>query len=350
LQSHKLRGDLLAERGDEAEQPAQIRLSGAQNETGLHRVALLDNPASGQTTPRRDVIVEKTLAALRAADIAAEHLVIDGPGSGAALTRQAIADGCDAVLVCGGDGTVHEVMQCLVGTDVALGVIPLGTANALAANLGLSKSPAKAIQALLTAIPTQVPVGRITYRDDEGVDRWRYFTVAAGVGADALLMSRMDPGLKRRMGYALYVLEAVRLWVSHPFPLFQARFTARSGGAPRTIEISQLLAVRVRSFGGALGELVPSASLHNHRLRLLAFKTRSRFRYLLFLLAVLTGRHTFNREVELLKADSVDCMPRDGSLVPVYVEADGEVLGQLPVRLEIAAETLTLLIPRDAKP
>ena len=347
--SHKSIGHLQAEPEDEF-RGSENHLGGVHNKSGMRRVAVIENPISGQHTARRKTIVQHTLTALHGAGIEVEHLLIEGPGSGAALAREAIAHGCDTVLVCGGDGTVHEVMQCLVGTDVALGVIPLGTANALAANLGLAKSPAKAIRALLTAVPTQIPVGRIFYHDQEGVDRSRFFTVAAGVGADALLMARMDPGLKRRMGYALYMLEAFRIWLSHPFPLFQARFTAKGNGAPRVIEMSQLLAVRVRSFGGALGELVPSASLHNQRLRLVAFKTRSRVRYLRFLLAVLVGRHTFTGDVELLKADSVECMPRPGSLAAVFVEADGEVLGHLPVRIEVAAQTLTLLIPRDAQP
>jgi diacylglycerol kinase family enzyme len=277
-----------------------------------------------------------------------EHLTIDGPGSGAALAREAIGRGCESVIVCGGDGTVHEVMQSLVGTKVALGVVPMGTANALASNLGMAKNPEKAIRSLLAASPVQVPVGRISYRNGDGADHWRYFTVAAGVGADALLMSRMDPKLKRRLGYVLYLIEAFRIWASHPFPLFQARFGLNGNGKQRVEETSQLLAVRVHSFGGVLGTLAPCATLHSDKLCLLAFKTRSRYRYLRFLLAVVGQRQTFSRDVELLQVDSVECTPRNGTRV--YVEADGEVLGHLPVRIEVASETLTLLIPPDAQP
>jgi diacylglycerol kinase family enzyme len=316
----------------------------------MKQVALIDNPASGQPTPRRSEIVRHTLDSLRQAGLQVEHMVIDGPGSGAALARDAIASGCDTILVCGGDGTVHEVLQCLVGTNVALGVVPLGTANALAANLGLSKSPGLAIKALLAAIPTQVPVGQIFYYDEDGSSRSRYFTVAAGAGADALLMSRLDAGLKQRFGYLLYVLEAVRIWATHPFPLFKASFTDRTGNNGRVEEISQLLAVRVRSFGGVLGEVAPGATLHNQGLCLLAFKTRSRLNYMRFLLAVMFGRHTFKRQIELIDAKSVECTPCSSSTAPVYVEADGEVLGHLPARVEIAAETLTLLIPPNAQP
>jgi diacylglycerol kinase (ATP) len=315
----------------------------------MRRVALVDNPASGQPSPRRQAIVRGTLAALRQAGIDTVQCTIDGPGSGSQLARQAIESGCDAILVAGGDGTVHEILQSLVGTDVALGVVPMGTANALASDLGLAGSPAKAIHRLLRAEPVKVPVGRITFRAQDGSDQSRYFTVAAGVGADALLMARMDPGLKRRFGYFLYLVEAFRIWASHPFPLFQASFV-NGHGASRTELASQLLAIRVRSFGGALGRLAPGASLHSQSLALIAFKTRKRLRYLRFLLAVLASRQTFRREIELIAADSVECRPASGSSTPIYVEADGEVLGHLPVRIEIAAETLTLLVPPDAQP
>ncbi len=316
----------------------------------MRRVALVDNPASGLSSPRRSGTVRIALDALQAAGIDVEHLTIDGPGSGSVLAREAIARGCDAVIVCGGDGTVHEVMQCLVGTPVALGVVPMGTANALASDLGLVKSPAKAIQALLSARRVQVPVGRIVFHTLEGIERRRYFTVAAGVGADALLMARMDPVLKRRLGYLLYVIEAVRIWASHPFPLFQIRVGAEGNGKPRVEEASQLLAVRVHSFGGMLGTLAPCATLRSEKLCLLAFKTRSRYRYLRFLLAVLSKRHTFSRYVELIEADAVECVPPADADTRIYVEADGEVLGQLPARIEVASETLTLLIPRNAQP
>ncbi len=315
----------------------------------MQKVAVVENPASGQTSPRRKAIVDSTLAALHHAGVETEHLMIDGPGSGSALAREAIARGCDTVLVCGGDGTVHEVLQALVGTNVALGVVPMGTANALASDLGLSRSPEKAIRSLLHAEPTQVPVGRISFRDSQGEPCSRYFTVAAGIGADALLMARMDPALKRRFGYLLYIVEAFRIWVGHSFPLFNATF-ANGHGRPRVLETSQLLAVRVRSFGGVLGELAPGATLHGQNLCLLAFKTRSRLHYMRFLLAVVAQRHSFSKEIELIAADTVECLPRNGSHSKVYVEADGELLGQLPVRIEIAAQTLNLLIPPNAEP
>src|SRR3569833_1270086 len=228
----------------------------------MRRVALIYNPASGQHSSRRGSQIENVKAVLHKAGIEADSLETHAPGSGKALAVAAVRQGHDAVLACGGDGTVHEVLQGLVGTKVALGVVPLGTANALAQNLGLGRDPVKAVRSLIDARPMEVPAGRIFFQEPNGAEAWRYFTVAAGIGADALLMSSMDPDLKRRYGYALYILQAAKIWATHPFPLIDARFSGNGSGSGRTEQVSQLLAVRLRSFGGALGVLAPGATLH----------------------------------------------------------------------------------------
>jgi len=315
----------------------------------MRHVAVIYNPASGQSFARRKAAVDEVLDVLRQAGIEADAFVTDTPGSATVHAQQAVHEGYDAILACGGDGTVHEVLQSLVGTEVALGVIPLGTANALAADLGLIASPAKATRTLLDAERVRVPVGRIHFENGRGPDS-RYFLVAAGVGADALLMARLDPVLKRRFGYILYLIEAARIWATDPFPLFEAAFTTNGHGPDRVAQVSQLLAVRVRSFGGALRELAPGASLRSRSLRLLAFGTRSRYSYLRFLLAVLAGRHTFAREIELVETATVDCRPCNGSQHTLYVEADGEVLGHLPAKMETVPNALTLLVPPGAQP
>jgi diacylglycerol kinase family enzyme len=99
-----------------------------------------------------------------------------------------------------------------------------------------------------------------------------------------------------------------------------------------------------------LGTLAPGASLNNGNLRLLAFKTQSRLHYLKFLLAALAGRHTFDGDIELLKTPSIDCRAHNDGRESLLVEADGEVLGSLPVRLEVVPHSLMLLVPPGAQP
>jgi len=316
----------------------------------MRRVALIYNPASGQYSARRHTAIEEIKAVLHEAGVEAEAFETGAPGSATTIAEQAMGEGFDTILACGGDGTVHEAVQSMVGTDVALGVVPLGTANALAADLGLIASPAKVARKLLESTPARVSVGRIHYEDDAGNPGSRYFIVAAGIGADALLMSRLDSRLKRRLGYVLYLMEAFRIWATSSFPLFEAELPSNGNGGGRVVEVSQLLAVRVRSFGGVLRTLAPGASLRNGSLSMLAFKTQSRLHYLSFLLAVIAGRHTFNRDVELMDSPSIECRARGGSADHLFVEADGEVLGSLPVRLEVVPHSLTLLIPPGVQP
>ncbi|MFZ0305089.1 MAG: diacylglycerol kinase family protein [Terracidiphilus sp.] len=313
----------------------------------MHRVALIYNPASGQYSTRRKAAIEEVLGVLRGAGIEADAFVSETVGSAEEYAKRAVREGCDAILACGGDGTVHAVLQSVVGTETALGVIPLGTANALASNLGLVGSPGKAARKLVDAVPTRVPVGRIHFENGAGPES-RYFLVAAGVGPDALLMSRMEPGLKRKLGYALYMIEAFRIWATHSFPMFEVAFASNGHGPDSVAEVSQLLAVRVRSFGGVLNQFVPGATLHSDALHLIAFGTRSRLDYFNFLMAALAGRHSFAKKIELVETATVDCRAINGD--NLFVEADGEVLGHLPARMESVPDAVKLLVPRGAKP
>jgi YegS/Rv2252/BmrU family lipid kinase len=312
----------------------------------LRRVALIYNPESGQYFNRRATLVRDTLAVLRDAGVDAEALATTAPGSAAALVEQAVRRGCDTILACGGDGTVHEVMQTLVGSDLALGVIPQGTANALAMDLGVPLSPLKAVKSLLTATPERVPVGRLHYRGLDGEPQSRYFTVAAGVGADGHLISRLDAKLKRRFGYAFYAVEGLRILATHSFPYFEAAFDEAGNGEVRVERVSQIMAIRIRNFGGLVNHLAPGANLHKTNLRLIAFKTNNRFHFVRFLLAVILGRQKFTGRIELMDAVSVECRALPGSNEQIFLEADGELLGQLPVRMEMVADALTLLVPR----
>jgi diacylglycerol kinase family enzyme len=201
---------------------------------------------------------------------------------------------------------------------------------------------------LLDATPVRVSVGHLFYRSVEGGDRSRYFIVAAGVGADAFFFSRLDSRLKQRFGYVVYLVEAFRLWATYKFPMFTASFTESGRETPREVEASQLLAVRISNFGGLVGNLAPGASISNGKLRVIAFKTFSRVRYLRFLIAVLFGRHRYAHTIELVKCISVECRNREGSAEQLFVEADGELLGTLPVRIEVEPQALNLLIPAKA--
>jgi len=311
----------------------------------MRRAALIYNPASGQRPHKRAARIAQAIAVLNAAGVQVETIATTSPDSAANQARQAVQDGCDTILACGGDGTAHEVLQGLVGLrDVALGVIPMGTANALAADLGIPSASGKAAKALLSAVPVRVPVGRVFYRDADGAERSRYFIVAAGVGVDAHFFSRLDSKLKQRFGYAAYLMEALRLWATHDFPMFRAS-VVEPDGATRTMDASQLLAVRISNFGGLVQDLVPGAALSNRSLRVIAIKTQSRLRYLQFMVAVWFRQHGYDDTIERIKTSVVTYEELPGATAQTFVEADGELLGTLPARCEVIPDALTLLVP-----
>src|SRR2546427_8766774 len=126
----------------------------------MRKAALLYNPLSGRRRERRVKDVEAALAVLQEAGVEANAEPTLGPAAAGDQARQAIAQGCDTILACGGDGTVNDVLQGVVGTDAALGVIPLGTANALAHDLRLPFLAAAAARAALVGQRRRVAVGR----------------------------------------------------------------------------------------------------------------------------------------------------------------------------------------------
>ena len=326
-----------------------VRMQQPATEAAVMRhVALIYNPASGQRPEQRAARIASVVAVLQNAGIDVKVIATESPESAGAQAQQAVRDGCDTILACGGDGTVHEVLQNLVGESAALGVIPMGTANALAADLGVPRSPKKAAEMLLTAKPLRVSVGRVFYRSLDGASRSRYFIVAAGIGADGLFFSRLDSRLKQRLGYLAYLIEAFRLWGSYTFPPFAASLLETGNATPRTENVSQLLAVRISNFGGLVHKLVPGAAIHNDNLHVIAFKTRSRLRYLRFMLAVMLRNHSYSPAIELVDCATVECHDLEGNAAPTYVEADGELLGTLPVRIEVVPQALTVLIPSKA--
>jgi diacylglycerol kinase (ATP) len=314
----------------------------------MRRVALIYNPASGQRPERRAARIAEVERVLRDAGVEVKVIATEACESAGVQAQEAVREGCDTILVCGGDGTVHEALQGLVGGSAALGVIPMGTANALAADLGVPSSASKAAKMLLTAIPVRVSVGHLFYRDRGGDSRSRYFVVAAGVGADAHFFSRLDSGLKRRFGYAAYLVEAFRMWATHHFPIFAATLMETGSDTPRNEQVSQLLAIRIGNFGGVVHKLVPNASVSNGNLSVIAFKTRNRWRYLRFMGAVILRRHSFAGEIELMDCVSVECRDLEDAAAPTFVEADGELLGTLPVRIEVVPQALTLLVPQKS--
>ncbi len=304
----------------------------------MRKAMLLYNPLSGRKSRLADV--EAVLSVLREAGVEASAAPTRAASDAADQTRQAIADGCDTVFACGGDGTIHDVLQGLVGSNAALAIIPLGTANSLAHDLRLPLSAIAAAQTALSAKPRRIAVGRIEYQDFSGNRASRYFTVLTGIGVDAHLFYKLNSQAKRQFGIAAYCAKAVQLWLTHKMETITVETESRRA------EVSQLLAVRIGNFGGVLRQLAPGASLDRDDLRLVLFETSSRLAYLRYVLRGLFGANWNVSGIELIHSTTAICRAAspDGNS-RIFVEADGELLGTLPAQISVVPNAVTLVAP-----
>jgi diacylglycerol kinase (ATP) len=315
----------------------------------MRKAALLYNPDSGGSKQRQREL-ESALAVLRSGGVGADLVPTESPHHAVEETRRAIDSGCDTIFACGGDGTIHNIAQVVANSPAALAILPLGTANALAHDLNLPLKVVAAAKASLHAVPRRIALGRVTYSDLKGNPGARYFVVAAGIGVDAHLFYKLHSGTKQRMGMAAYYAKAWNLWFTYPMTRFVAEYTAAGSDAPGRVEVTELMAVRIRNFGGVLQELAPGASLDRDDMRLVFCRTSSRLAYLAYVTRGLLRLRWTIPGIDLAHSTSVSCGYRAPSNPPqeqrkIYVEADGELLGTLPAEITAIPGALTLLAP-----
>ena len=320
----------------------------------MRKAALLYNPNSGGRGSRRQAEVESIVALLRDANVEAELVLTDSPEVAQQKARQAVQSGCDTVFACGGDGTIHTILQVLANTPVALAILPMGTANALAHDLRLPMKVTEAARAALHGVPRRVALGHIEYVDLKGNPGTRFFVVAAGAGVDAHLFYKLHTGTKQRMGMAAYYTKAWQLWFSHLMTRFLVEFREPGSSQIRRADVTELMAIRIQNFGGILQELAPGASLDRNDLRVVFCRTASRLSYVLYVARGLLRRNWKVSGIDLAYTERVSCRylnaPSSAGDMPqaqpkIYVETDGELVGTLPAEITIVPNALTLLAP-----
>jgi YegS/Rv2252/BmrU family lipid kinase len=267
------------------------------------------------------------------------------PGSAISQAREAAF--ADVIFACGGDGTIHEVLQGLVsetGEPVStLGIIPLGSANALARHLHLSLDPRKAALQQIAGERRTIPVGKISYADDV-----RYFTVMAGAGPDGALTYSLLTSHKSRLGRMAYYLHAVRLLATRRFHPFEVEVTRSTPGPAIVRKAVSVMSARVDSLGGAFNGLTSNqASVHDRALQLVILSPPALISLPLWVLSGWFRANRLNPFLRCVDAASFSCRPLKGS-VP-HFQADGEWLGRLPLQVSLVPNAVRVLLPADEK-
>ena len=255
-----------------------------------------------------------------------------GPDTAGALARQAVANGATTVVAFGGDGTINEVANGMIGGAVPLGILQGGTANVLCVETGLGTNPEKAAKRLVEASePVRIAVGKMTRPD--GVTR--HFLAMAGIGLDAIVVTEVNQTVKKHLGKVAYWIAGFGM-AARTLPQFDFEL------AGVTTRRSFVLASRVRNYGGDL-EIAKSVSLLDPCFETVAFAGVNSLRYLPYLAGVAVGQVGKISGVSVAPATLLTCGPANGDRVPVQL--DGELAGHLPAEFCVVPNALTLLVP-----
>jgi len=294
----------------------------------LSHAVVIFNPAAGQRDVRRNLA--RALDHLRAHGWQVTLKETLGRGDATTYAREAVATGCDAVVVAGGDGTINEAVQALAHTTTALGVLPHGTGNVWAREAGIP------VHSLLAA--ARVLTSGLVRTVDLGLAGERYFLMWAGIGFDASVVQDIEEGrpeLKRRLGPLAFIIRGAVVALS----FMGTRLTYMVNG--RRLRKRTIMAVisNARLYAAYL-QLAPHARMDDGFLDFYIFKGRGFFSTLRHFLTLLTGRHGQDPEVEYYQVRHLTVH----SSKPMPVHTDGNLAGFTPMEFRVVPRALRVIV------
>ncbi|MGH9434811.1 MAG: diacylglycerol/lipid kinase family protein [Terriglobia bacterium] len=299
---------------------------------------LIYNPVAGRNPARREQQILQAAAVLKESGIQVKLERTAGPGCATELARAAASDGTGVLLACGGDGTIHEVINGLYPSTIPLGILPGGTANIVANELNLPHGPVRAARAITNWRPRRIALGRATgFRapQQHGEAAPRYFLSVAGVGFDAYIIHRLGFKFKMSFGVAAYVIEGLRQVMRYAFHPVLCQVNGQE------IDATFALVQRTSLYAGWF-RTAPNQSMTGSQFGVSLFRSRSRLRYFVYGAAVLARRQL--HDVDRLETTKISFAPLHPG-TKVFFELDGELAGILPAAFDVVPDALTLLMP-----
>ncbi len=256
-----------------------------------------------------------------------------GPGHASVLARGLLGRPPDLLAVCGGDGTYNEVVNGLHDPPFPVAIIPAGTGNVLARDIGIPTGVARAVQVAL-----EMNVRRVDLCLLEGATS-RAFILMAGAGYDAYVVANTPTTLKNRFGLGAFYYTTLRCLLTYRFPAFVVSTEGDS------VTCATCVVANSRGYGGGL-VLTPDADMSDGILDLVALGGGSRLKFARFALSAWLGRPGHYPWVRYLRAQEVTI---DGSS-DVPVQVDGELAGMLPVKVRLLPGAFPMVVAKPAGP
>jgi len=291
------------------------------------RLRIIQNPTAGGARWRRYGAVLERLAA---AGAQIEELATGRRGDAEAYAAALGPEDCDRLVVAGGDGTVNEAINGLLanragGRALPLAVLPLGTANVLALEIGLATRPQAVARYILEGIARPVALG-----EADG----RAFCLMAGIGFDAHVVAGVDARLKRRLGKLAYVWHTLRQLAVYDFP----RYRVAVDGA--VFSAASAVVCNARFYGGRY-VLAPDARLEAPSLEVCLFERPGRLQAARYALAMLLGLLPRLPDYRVVTGRRIALQGPAGD----PIQQDGDIAAALPAVVQVLPAALNLVFP-----
>jgi diacylglycerol kinase (ATP) len=297
------------------------------------RARIICNPTAGSgrgSGAMRDL--GETANWLEQHDLPVEICWTGGPGDASALARDAAEKGFDMVIAAGGDGTVREVIQSLVGQKTTLGVLPLGTVNVWARETGI---PLRLDQA------REVLVHGVRRRIDVGSANDRYFLLMAGVGFDAEVARRVQDSALTQMGLKMVDYIATTGWLAMTHQ--PARVTLRyDQGKRRSLNAHMMIISNTRLYAGVM-TFAKRAVADDGVLDVVTMESGSPAYRLSVLVRAFLRRAKLGPKTSTVQCHTVHIE----STPPLPVQLDGDVIGHLPMAFSVVPHALSVIVPAN---
>ena len=247
------------------------------------------------------------------------------------------------IIVCGGDGTINEVVNGIAGSQVPMALLP-ATANILAKELGIPWDIPHAARLIPGGTVRRIALGLAETMNGNHNDSvptgGRYFLCVAGAGPDGAIVNGVDEELKKRAGIIAYWSEGARQFFRYTFPEMQIR------SAPKDKRATFVVLGRTAHYGGPF-KITTGANLYEN-----SFENSYQFstqpvRLSDLLPALWLGKLRRMKGIEAWKATEVICEAAGSE--PVFAQVDGEPIGAAPISFRIVPDALSLVIPAPAK-
>jgi diacylglycerol kinase (ATP) len=264
-------------------------------------------------------------------------LLSQRPGELTELTRTAIADGAKLLVVVGGDGTVHEVVNGAVGSDgVELAVLPRGTGKDFVRSLRIPSDEQYALEVARDGRPRSVDVGSATYRSWDGAEARAYFANFAGAGISGAIARRANRSSKALGGRISFFVATVAVFASWK----SAEMTVQVEGERRQGDMFEVLVMNGDYAAGGMW-VTPEAEPDDGALDVLLIGDVTKADFVRTFPKIYRGKHLSHPKIDLVRGDavSVDALPA----VPVVL--DGEQPGTTPARFELVPQALRVRVP-----